>query len=831
MRFPRLLLVSLPLSAAVFALPAAAAESPAPAYRDPRAPVETRVADLLGRLTLEEKFSLITGDREFYIRPLPRLGLPEIVMADGPLGVRNYGESTAYPAGIALAASWDTALAGSFGAALGRDCRARGVHILLAPGINIQRVPTNGRNFEYFSEDPFLASRFAVAVIRGLQGRGVVATVKHYAANNQETERDTIDVRVSERALREIYLPAFRAAVTEGRAGAVMNSYNCLNGPHATASDWLNNQVLKREWGFPGVLMSDWDAVHDAEGPFNAGLDLEMPGGAYFTAARLRPLLEAGRITTAVLDDKVRRILRLEIAHGFLDRPQRDASIPLDDPQNVATALQVAREGIVLLKNEHSLLPLDRARHRRIVVLGPLADIYAAGGGSSHIQPFHTVPILAGLRAAAGPAAQVDYIPDLGFSTVIRLIASTRFSTPLRLEFFHNTSLQGAAVATQQVDRIDNDWSAAPAPGLGATNYSARWTGTIEAPVSGDYTFVMQSDDGSRVFLDDQPVIDLWSTHAVDTKVAHLTLQAGTRHRLRIEYYQALGDAIARFGWGPTPREDPLPARYAEQVRTADAVIVCAGFLEEQEGEGFDHDYSLPEGQPALIRAVTAVNPRTVVVLQTGDRVATADWIGGVPALLQAWFPGQEGGRAIAEILFGDVNPGGKLPVTYEARLEDSASSGNFPGKNGRVEYAEDIFVGYRWFDHQGLAPLFPFGHGLSYTTFRYDGLQVASAADGGATVTFRVTNTGTRAGAEIAQVYVEPPRGDVPRAVRELKGFARVTLAPGEAQTVTVALGHDAFTWFDEKSGGWITTPGHHGIAVGASSRDLRLHGELQLK
>jgi beta-glucosidase len=802
-----------------------------PVYRDKSAPVEARVTDLLGRLTLDEKLSLITGDRVFYIRPIPRLGLPEIVMADGPLGVRNYGQSTAYPATIALASSWDLDLAGAFGTSLGRDGRARGVHIQLAPGVNIERVPTNGRNFEYFSEDPYLAARFGVTVIRALQAQGVVATVKHYAANNQETERSGIDVRVSERALREIYLPAFRAAVTEGGAWAVMNSYNRLNGHYATANAWLNNRVLKQEWGFRGVLMSDWNAVHDTEGPFKAGLDLEMPGGEFFIPGKLHPLLDAGKISLADLDDKVTRILRLEIANGFLDHTQKDASIPLDDPRSAAIALQAAREGIVLLKNDGHLLPLDRAKTKRIVVLGPLADLYASGGGSSHVRPFHALSAAAGLRTLAGEGTQIDVIPGLGFTPLNLILHNSRFQTPLREEFFAGTKFEGTPVAVRQADEINENWEGPPAPQLTDQDYSVRWTGAITASRTGDHTFIAQSDDGSRVWLDGALIIDNWGTHEVRTKTAHVRLEAGSVHQLRVDYFQGAGDAIMRFGWGPTPDAEPLPAQYAERVRSADAVVVCAGYLMEEESEGFDHDFPLPDGQPQLIRAVSALNPRTIVALHTGDRVATADWIGGVPALLPAWYPGQEGGRALAEIIFGDTNPSGKLPVTYEARWEDNASYGNFPGKDGHVDYPEGIFVGYRWFDHQQLTPLYPFGHGLSYTSYRYDDVKAVATADGGATVTFRLTNTGQRAGAEIAQVYVEPPASDTPRAVRELKGFARVSLAPGESREVTVTLAHDAFTWFDEKSGSWKTTPGRHVIAVGASSRDLRGSAPIELK
>lgn len=801
-----------------------------PLYRDPAAPVEARVTDLLGRMTLEEKLSLITGDRYFYIRPIERLGWPEIVMADGPLGVRNYGQSTAYPATIALASSWNPDLAHDFGVALARDSRARGVHILLAPGVNIQRVPTNGRNFEYFSEDPLLSARLGVAVIRGLQENGVVASVKHYAANNQETDRTTIDARVSMRALREIYLPPFHAAVTEAGVWTVMNAYNRLNGPYTTEHVWLNLQVLKGEWAFPGVLMSDWNATHDTLAPFNAGLDLEMPGGAHFTQDKLRPLLASGRISEATLDDKVRRILRMGIANGFLDRPQKDDSIPLDDPRSAAIALEAARQGIVLLRNDRNLLPLDRSHPQRIVVLGPLADLYASGGGSSHVRPFRAVSTLDGLRRLAGPQVRIDHIPDLGLSPANRLLYGTRFAAPLKLEFFANMDLAGTPVQTRSASAINHYWTSAPAPGLGDEKYSARWTGEIEATETGEHTFILQSDDGSRVFLDDQLLIDLWGPHAIETKETRIHLRAGDKHRLRVEFFQDSGDAIARFGWGPTPKEEGLTPEQAERIRTADAVIVSAGFLMAEESEGFDHGFDLPHGQERLIREVSAVNPRTIVVLHTGNRVATAGWIGGVPALLQAWFAGQDGGRALAEIIFGEVNPSAKLPVTYEARWEDNASYGNYPGEHGQVRYAEDIFIGYRWFDHKQLTPLFPFGHGLSYTTFRYANLATEQTPDGRIIARFDLTNTGPRAGAEVAQLYVEPPASTVPRAVRELKGFARVELQPGETKSVTITLEPRAFAYFDEKSESWKTAAGRHAIVVGASSRDLRLRAAVDV-
>jgi beta-glucosidase len=668
------------LLAAGAAATVARADPPA-TYLDRSAPVEARVGDLLSRMTQDEKLSIIGGDRDFFVRPIPRLSLPEVKMSDGPLGVRNYGPSTAYPATVGLAATWDASLARDYGAAVGRDARARGVGIVLAPAVNIIRVPQNGRNFEYLSEDPYLAGVFASQIVTGIQSQGVAATVKHFAANNQETNRGTIDERISERALREIYLPAFRAAVTGGHAWAVMDASNQINGTYCTANDWLNTRVLKGEWGFTGVVMSDWSTTHDALGAANGGLDLEMPSGLAMSPAAVKALLDSGRVSQTTLDDKVRRIIRLEIANGLLDRPQGGGSGGADDSKGADMALRIEREAVVLLKNDRNALPLQMKRLKSLVVLGPNADVYPSGGGSSRVEPFHTVSMLEGLRKAAGFRTKVDLIP--------------------------------------------------------------------------------------AAFTDDE----------------------------------------------------------ARTIREAGAAVVCVGFDQELEGEGHDRSFELPAGQSDLIRRVAALNPRTIVVVNSGGAVATADWIAKVPAVLQAWYPGQEGGRAVAEIITGAVNPSGKLPISYPARVEDSASAGNYPGLNGRVDYAEGIFVGYRWFDEKGIRPLFPFGFGLSYTSFTYSRIRTDRTDDGRWSVTFSVTNNGGRGGDEITEVFVSPPVfSSIPRAVRELKGFSRVSLAFDETKTVTVILDRDAFSYFDETKGTWAVEPGSYTIAVGSSSRDLQL-------
>lgn len=791
-------------------------------YKDKAAPVEARVADLLARLTLDEKLSLLGGDQDFYIRAVPRLGLPAVRMADGPLGVRNWGQSTAYPATVGLAATWDVGIARQFGESVGRDARARGVGIMLGPAVNIIRVPQNGRNFEYLSEDPVLASAFAAQIVIGIQSQGVAATVKHFAANNQETERDTIDARVGERALREIYLPAFRAAVEKGGAWAVMSAYNRLNGTYCSANDWLNNRVLKGDWGFKGVLMSDWGAAHDTLGVANGGLDLEMPSGRYMNAQTLKPLIDSGKVTMATIDDKVRRILRLEVANGFLDRDQA-LSGPKDDPRGDAVALQEAREAIVLLKNDGNALPLNAKRIKTIVVLGPNGEDYPTGGGSAHVEPFHYVSVAEGLQKVAGSKVRVEVIPGPGASLLDALVSTASYEGPLKLEFLGGARGQVKPIATLSDATIDHVWREAPAPGVDPGRFWARWTGAIRAPSTGNYIFLLRGHGNVSVNLDGRKIIGSWSS-AGDTLFAEAPLQAGKSYPIEVTVrYDNQGSPAVRFAWGKAPAV--LSEDQARRVSSADAVVVCAGFNLMLEGEGADRSYELPDGQPELIRKAASLNRRTIVVLNSGASVATADWVGKVPALLEAWYPGQEGGRAVAEVILGTVNPSGKLPVTFERRREDSASFGNYPGSRGAVDYAEGILVGYRWFDAKGIQPLFPFGFGLSYTTFHYANLRVDQSEEGRWAVSFDVTNNGTRGGDEVAQVYVSPPvPSKVARPVRELKGFSRMSLGTDETATVNLTFDRKAFEYYDEARAAWVVEPGTYTIAVGSSSRHLVL-------
>lgn len=660
--------------------------------------VEARVNALLGKLSLEEKISLLGGVQSFYTVAIPHAGIPAFKMSDGPMGPRNYGPSTAFPAGIGLAATWDSAMARRMGAAMGILARARGVHFLLGPAVNIQRVPVNGRNFEYYGEDPFLAGSMTAPFVEGLQSQGVIATVKHFAANNQEYQRHAISAEVSERALHEIYLPAFKAAVQQGKAWAVMAAYNKVNGVYAAENKELLTGILKNNWGFQGVVMSDWGAAHNGISAALAGLDLEMPSAKFMNAATLLPAIRSGQVPESIINDKVRRLLRAAVSMGFFDHSQERAETQDATAQVKQVALQGAQEGIVLLKNRGAALPFDRGKIHSIAVFGPNADpAVTGGGGSSYVTPAYAISVLEGVKDVAGPAVRVDYIP------------------------FKPVNAKSPAV--------------------------------------------------------------------------HLDFKA----------------------------ESALAAK-------DDAAVVCAGFNRTTESEGFDRTFGLPPGQDHLIEAVARANKKTVVILNSGGALDMTKWIGRVPAVIEAWYPGSDGGTALAQILFGDVDPSGKLPATFERRWGDSEADRNYPGADGKVFYKEGIFVGYRYFDRSKVKPLFPFGYGLSYTRFAYSDLRVTNEASD-TQVVFRLRNTGRREGAEIAEVYVQELHPKVPRPVKELKGFARVDLQPGEAKDVSVTLPRSAFAYYDDSAHGWRIQPDVYRILVASSSANVRLSAKLSLQ
>jgi|YelNatPaOPRAMG01_1025707.scaffolds.fasta_scaffold00095_25 beta-glucosidase len=813
-----------------------------PAYRNPNLPAELRVADLLKRMTLEEKIALL-GGTGYDTTPIERLGVPALRMTDGPLGPNRKGRGTNFSATIAMAATFDDSLVRRVGEAIGRETYTLGFDILLAPCINIARVPHGGRTFEGFGEDPYLVKRMAVAYIRGVQSQKVLCCTKHFAANNQEWNRFDVDARVDERALREIYFPAFKAAVDAG-TGAIMTAYNRLNGFYCSENKYLLTDVLKGEWGFRGIVMSDWGAVHSTVPTALAGLDLEMPTGKYF--GELGRAVREGQVPIQVIDDKVSRILSAIIRLGLLDRehPEGDTTT-VDTTGHAALALEVARKAIVLLKNEGNFLPLDPTRIRSLAVIGPNGNVARLYGGGSGVQrPFYAISPLEGIRRRLGEAVDVRFAPGVVFKRKELPTVPASWLIPARGgpgqhgllgEYFADRDLRGQPVVTRVDSVIDFDWhDRAPAPGVPDDSFSVRWTGKLVPQESGTFEFGARTDNGCRLYLNGKLLIDWWKDSAPNqTKSVYVALERGREYDLRLEMYENQGWATAHLGIAPARIEGALEEAVA-LARSSDVVVLCVGLWEDLEGEAHDREnLELPEDQVKLIRAVTEANRHTVVVLNNATPVLMTGWIERVPAILEAWYPGQEGGRALAEILFGDVNPSGKLPLTFPKRWEDSPVYGTYPGVREYAEYAEGIFVGYRGFDARGVEPLFPFGHGLSYTSFRYSDLELTPLEAGpGDTVRvrFSITNVGNRAGSEVAQLYVRDVEASVPRPPKELKGFCRVSLLPGETARVTLALPIAELAFYDVERRKWVVEPGRFEVLVGASSRDIRLRQSFEV-
>ena len=805
-----------------------------PCYVDER-DVEERVDELTSLMTLEEKTSFVYGETGMSLRAIPRLSIPALQLADGPLGIRAGTPSTAFPAPIALAASWDTELAWRFGEAIGKEYRNKGRQVWLGPGMNIIRVPQCGRNFEYYSEDPYLASRMAVASIQGAQSQHIVACAKHYAGNNQEYNRDTVNVLVDERVLREIYLPAFEAAIREGGAWSIMAAYNRVNGPYCTANPHLLTDILKGDWGFQGFAVSDWGAVHETVVPANAGLDLEMDGaspvGAWWGSGKLLTAVQSGQVSTATVDDKVRRILRAIFSTGIIDEAWDSP-----DEEIVAhrvLAREIAGAGIVLLKNDDAVLPLDRSTPQTIAVLGSrYADGEHGGGGSSHVTPYYTTSPLQGLQNVAG--ANVILVdapgvpPDDDAYTAVdpSFLSPPGGGTGLRGEYFNNKNLQGTPVLTRTDPTVNFWWGGgSPGSGVNSDQFSVRWTGTLTVPYTANWDLGMATDDGFRLYLDGYLRIDDWSNHGLRLTRQTLHLEAGHPYDLELEYYENTGDAAAYL----VCRDDsPELSEAVALAQNADAAVVFVGLSSAEEGEGSDRPtIDLTHSEINLIKAVAAANPRTVVVIIGGSQVGFDAWLDDVPAVVQAWYGGQEAGNAIADVLFGDVNPGAKLPMTFVRQWEDHPAFELYPTGT----YTDGLDVGYRYFDHVTVVPAFPFGHGLSYTTFAYSNLFMDTSgvsSNGVVDVRFDVENTGPVPGREVAQVYVRDRVASVPRPIRELKGFAKVALAPGERRTVTVPLDQRAFAFYDTALGQWRVEAGAFQVYVGSSSRDIRLTAGL---
>ena len=801
--------------------------------------MEQKVDAMVQKMTLEQKIALIGGENSMYIRSEPSIGFPHLKMSDGPMGVRTWGPSTAYAAGIGLAASWDRALAEKVGVGLGEDARARGVNFLLGPGVNIYREPMNGRNFEYFGEDPFLAGQIAANYIDGVQSQGVSATVKHFDANNSEYDRQRSNSMIDERTLREIYLPAFEAAVKQGHVGAVMDSYNLINGEHATQNAYLNIQVLRKDWGFRGIVMSDWGAAHDGIADANGGLDLEMPSGKYMNAENLLPAIKNGQVTVATIDQKVRRILRTAMQFGFLNRDQLDPSISLYNRHGDAIALQSAEEGAVLLKNENRLLPLDRHTIHTLAVLGP--DAYPAvpgAGGSSEVTAFAPVSFMTGLSNGLHPGINVVW--NSGVVTPDEVFKNTKWCTDAacqhtglkRDEYVLSANERLFSTVDEIVNHVASSWLSRQT----TTPRRVEWHGYFIPQTSGVYTVVASDQwrDHDEVSINGKNLFSEVQGEGGSLQSANVTMEAGKAVQVQFNYFPGRPRNTPSLG---IIAEDKLVEPAAIQLaKMADAVVLSVGFSPATESEGRDRTYQLPFGQEELIREVTAANPKTVVVLTAGGSVATQDWIDRTPALLQTWYGGQQAGTALAKILFGDVNPSGKLPISWEAKIEDNPTYKTYyelPGTRN-VKYSEGVFVGYRYYETSAVKPLFPFGFGLSYTEFAFSNLSVSpqtTSSTGPIEVGFDVRNIGLVAGAEVAQIYVGDPSATVKRPKMELKGFSRMMLRPGEVRHVTASLDKRSLAYWDTKTHAWKVDPGKFVVYVGDSSENVPLQQDFTVQ
>jgi beta-glucosidase len=833
-----------------------------PAYLDPTAPLEARAGDLLSRLTLEEKVALMAGAAAFTLEGVERLGVPQIRMCDGPTGVRsNEGEpATVFPVGVAIASTWNPDITRDVAAAIGREARALGNHVVLAPTINIVRTPLWGRNFETCSEDPFLAGVLGAAYVEGLQNEGVGASLKHYAANNQEENRMTVSVEADERTLREIYLAAFEHVVKTANPWTVMASYNRVAGVYATENRRLLVDILKEEWGYDGVVVSDWGAVHATADAANGGTDLEMPGPPRWFGAKLVAAVRAGQVPEAQIDDAGLRLCRLILRTGVLDgRPLPQGELRTARHRRIAE--QAATEAVVLLRNEGELLPLDPGKLTRLAVVGPNAAARRIqGGGSSQVRTDRRVSILSAISERLAGKVEV-LTADGGDNEPVPPAARAQMFSPdeargqagVLCEYFATTDFDAPPI----LSRPERALAKLVSHNLGGREPPAyaglRWSGWFWPDRDGRHELSLRGPGEMRLWLDGSPLIDAGTEGKPDTldlgggvaprKTVSVELAAGRGYPIRVEYERALpsradgGDSGGPgLAWEYVSLGVRAPrgsiAEAAELAATCDAAVVVVGAASISEGEGYDRDsLDLPGDQNALVEAVLAANPRTVVVLTNGAPYVLP-WIDHVPAVLEAWLGGEAGPDAVARILLGESEPSGRLPVTFPARLEDTPAFAHYPGAD-TVTYGEGLRVGYRHFDSSNEPPLFPFGFGLTYTKFRYADLTAPQTAKAGESVAldFTLTNVGERRGKETAQLYVRPRAAGADRPVKELKGFAKVELEPMETKTVRIDLDARAFAFYDARTRRWTIEPGAYDLLIGASAADIELQATIRLE
>jgi len=811
-------------------------------YKNPKLAIDDRVEDLLKRMTLDEKLSLLSGDTTgFDTKAISRLGVPAIHITDGPLGVR-WERSTSFPAGVAMAATWDTLLIKEVGVAMALETRAKGRDYLLGPCVCIHRMPLGGRNFESYSEDPYLASRMAVNWVKGLQSQKVISSVKHYATNDQEWERNDYDVIVDERTLREIHLAPFEAAVKEAGAWTVMAAYNLQNGQHCTENYHLIKDILKGEWGFKGFVVSDWVSVYSTVNAANAGLDLEMPVGAFFTPDSIKKYLNLGLISNETIDDKVRRILTVAFSAGLFDKRNPVDTMILHSKEHKELELKVATEAITLLKNENNILPVDIKKYKTIAVIGPNAKYVATGGGgSSFVSPYYSVSPYEGLKNRFGNSAKILYAtgdsiprPTLNPINSEFLLTPDKKENGLRAEYFGNNNLEGQPILKRIDKQVNWDFGVgSPDPKIKPDYFSARWTGYLKVKEAGKYVLSTLSDDGVRLYFESKKVIENWTTHGPMIDEYVTKLEAGKEYKIQLEYFEQGGGAVAKLGLRKLADTQIDPIDEAVQIASqSDLVIIFAGANGMLESEGRDRDaLELPGKQEELIQKVAQANKDIIVVLNGGTPTNTSKWLSLAKGLIHMYYLGQETGNAIAAIIAGDICPSGKLPFSFIYDYSQSPVFKGYKDKSLKIKYDEGIFIGYRYLDKNNINPTFPFGYGLSYTEFEYKNMKINKIGKNEFEITAEIKNIGNRDGDEVVQLYISDKECSVPRPVKELKGFSRVSLKKGESRTISIRLKERDFAFWDIKSNNWKIEPGEFDVMLGKSSRDIVLKSTINVE
>lgn len=788
---------------------------------------------LLAQLTLEEKTNLLAGSDLWHAAGVERLDIPSLKVSDGPHGVRG-GDlagsvaAACFPCGTALGATWNPDLVQQVGAAIGDEAITKNVHVVLGPTVNLHRTPLAGRNFECYAEDPHLSARMGVAFVRGVQSRGVGACVKHFVCNDSEFERHTISSEVGERPLRELYLHPFEAVVQEADPWSVMTAYNRINGTYACDHPLLGD-VLRGEWGFRGFVVSDWFGMQSTEDSVRAGNDLEMPGPGRWRGDKLLDAVKAGRLDEKDLDACVRRMLEVRERAGILQGAVSDAEEAVDRPEHRAVARQAATESIVLLRNE-GVLPF--AGVKTLAVLGPnAAQPVVIGGGSSKVAPHYGVSPLDGLSSR--PGVEVRYEPGCTNHKVMPVL-----SGDFQMDFFAGFEFEGEPLLSLSPHRIDFTWLGQFSDAVDPASFSVRIRGRVEPERSGEWTFGVSSAGRSRLLIDGRELIDNWthqekgsSFYGAGSTEKTARIELDGPFEITLEYSKEGAPVLGGLLVGCLEPIAPDAMERAEAAaRESDAAVVVIGLNSDWETEGSDRaDLSLPGRQLELAQRVAAANPRTVVVLNAGAPIADP-LLDALPGLVTMWYGGQEAGNALADVLFGDACPSGRLPQTWPARLEDNPAHVNYPGERGRVVYGEGLFMGYRYYDKKDIAPRFAFGHGLSYTAFGYGELRAELQPDGSVDVSIDVTNSGSSAGQEVVQLYVRDEDASVHRPDKELRAFAKLALEPGATKTARFTLDRRAFAFWDPEAHDWAVEPGAFELLVGSSARDVRSRARVEL-